>query len=673
MGKTQGIRAGNAFVELGMDDKLTAGLKRAQKQLMAFGASVRAAGTAMLGLSAGIVGPLLAASRVFVTAGDKLDKMSKRTGVSVEALSELGFAASQSGSDIDDLEKGLKRMVRTISDAGDGMATAKDALAEIGVSVDALQQMSPEQQFKTLAQAFSQITDASKKAALAQEIFGRAGTQLIPLMDEGAAGIERLQEQARALGLTISTDAARSAAQLGDMLDILATSAKAVAFAVGEALGDTLKDATQFVTRFVTRAIKWVKANRELVTTVFKVGVAIGALGAGLVAIGGTIQLMGFALGGVVAGLAAMKAILAALATPTALVAVGLASIGSAILAFTETGNNALTWLLERFGELRTFVGEVVQGISDALMAGDVAAAAGVMWAALKVAWLTGIQPLRELWATLWADFKVTGIEVWSSITGAFRNFRQFMESAFPGLTAGLTEAWAAMVFAFRRTWLVFRHWVSNEIDELKYLLTGERPDSIAKLLKSRGIDPKGDSDAVFDLFESGEPLTPGPSQFDQEMAQLEADYQAAVSEAFRKRDRTPEERAAEHAIEDAAAQARKEAAIVDVIRQRDAALADSVQALLDARASFDQARRDAKAARDQPGLPGGEPPGGNPPLDDAIGSAARQITVQGIFNPEAIRSLSGGSDKTVERLDDVKDILREIARNQRTYQPRFG
>ncbi len=44
MGATQGIRAGRAFVELGVSDKLTAGLRRAQRRLKAFGDGVRSIG-----------------------------------------------------------------------------------------------------------------------------------------------------------------------------------------------------------------------------------------------------------------------------------------------------------------------------------------------------------------------------------------------------------------------------------------------------------------------------------------------------------------------------------------------------------------------------------------------------------------------------------------------------
>ncbi len=50
MADTRGIRAGRAFIELGVSDKLSAGLKAAQKKLEAFGAGLRSIGTKMAGI-----------------------------------------------------------------------------------------------------------------------------------------------------------------------------------------------------------------------------------------------------------------------------------------------------------------------------------------------------------------------------------------------------------------------------------------------------------------------------------------------------------------------------------------------------------------------------------------------------------------------------------------------
>src|SRR4030042_523164 len=206
------IRAGRAFVELFADDsKLVRGLKRASAKLKAFGESVRNMGLKLAGLGAAVVAPLLASTKVFSKMGDNLAKMSARTGFSVETLSELGFAADLSGASMEDLEKSIRRMQATIVDAAQGLSTATDALATLGLKVEDLAGLSPERQFKLIADRLAKIEDPTLKAALAMELFGRSGTMLLPMLSGGAAGIEELQEKARKLGLTISTHDTKAA------------------------------------------------------------------------------------------------------------------------------------------------------------------------------------------------------------------------------------------------------------------------------------------------------------------------------------------------------------------------------------------------------------------------------------------------------------------------------
>ena len=99
MATTSGIRAGRAFVELFADDsKLVRGLRRAERKLRAFGDSVRNLGLKMAALGSAMLAPLAASAKLFSGYGDQVAKMAKRTGLSVETLSELRFVASQTGT-----------------------------------------------------------------------------------------------------------------------------------------------------------------------------------------------------------------------------------------------------------------------------------------------------------------------------------------------------------------------------------------------------------------------------------------------------------------------------------------------------------------------------------------------------------------------------------------------
>ena len=216
--------------------------------------ALKAVGTAAKGLAIGgaaaLVGFGIAGVKAFVSLGDELDKMSKRTGFSVEALGELKFAAEQSGASLETIEKAAKRMASTVFDAGLGLKSTTDSLDALGISVADLQGLSPEQQFQLFANALSGVEDASTRAALAQDIFGRSGTELLPLFTQGEQGMAALREQAQQLGVVMSGDAATAAADFADAQNELKSALSGVFLEVGSKIVPKL-------TEFVRKVISW--------------------------------------------------------------------------------------------------------------------------------------------------------------------------------------------------------------------------------------------------------------------------------------------------------------------------------------------------------------------------------------------------------------------------------
>lgn len=288
-GKAGAIRAGKAFVEIFADSsKLVRGLRAASAKLKAFGASVAAMGRQMLLMGGLVAAPLILATRTFATYGDQLDKMSKRTGISVEALSGLGFAARRSGASMETVEVAIRRMQRSIEDAGRGSKEAVDALAALGLSAAALKGLSPEEQFKTIAARLAAIADPTKKAALAMMLFGRSGTMLLPMLDD----LDSLLKEAKRLGLIVSKEDAAAAAAFadawGDVKDVL----RIVSFTVGSILGKAITGLLGNVASALAGLKKFVKENEQVVLIVAKVAIALLATGLALVIFGGMISLM---------------------------------------------------------------------------------------------------------------------------------------------------------------------------------------------------------------------------------------------------------------------------------------------------------------------------------------------------------------------------------------------
>lgn len=224
-----------------------------------------AAGTAAMGLLI----------RSAAQLGDELQKTSKRTGLSVEALSEWAHAAELSDTNLQGLEKGLKRMARIINDARNGLQSAQRPLGQLGLGFEDLQDLSPEKQFETIMERLAGVADETTRSALAQEIFGRAGTDLLPIIADGAENMRAMREEAKTLGLTLSTEAADRAAKFGDELSTIIRQMRAFGQRVGDSMIQKLLPLGPVVKETVAGMIQWADANPALIRTIVMIAGAV--------------------------------------------------------------------------------------------------------------------------------------------------------------------------------------------------------------------------------------------------------------------------------------------------------------------------------------------------------------------------------------------------------------
>lgn len=419
MANSSGIRAGQAFVELFADDsRLVRGLRNASRRLKQLGRSVTSIGRRIMLAGTAAIGSAFAAAKVFGSMGDTVQKMAKRTGLSTEALSELSFAAEQSGTDLESLENGLRRMQRTIGDALDGLSTAEDALARLGLSVQQLLGLAPEEQFKLIADRIARIEDPTLKAAAAMEVFGRSGTMLLPLIEQGTAGIEALQKEARELGLTISTEDANTAAEFTDAMNRLWRVVKSGAFALGAAFAKSLTKFADKAAKAIKKVVDWVRENRTLVVTVLKLAAAVTAGGVAVMLFGYVLSGLGMVLGllataiaGVISAIKLLVSAFALLLSPIGAIGAALLVLGGYMAVVSTKGGDALSWLGQQFATLREEATAAWQGIASALASGDIGLAARILWLTLKMEWQKGIAWLTEKWIGFKETFMATATE----------------------------------------------------------------------------------------------------------------------------------------------------------------------------------------------------------------------------------------------------------------------
>ena len=141
---------------------------------------------------------------------DKIAKFSKQTGLATESLVALGHAGELSGVSGETVNKAVQRMTRNLGEAKAGIATARKGFDQLGLSVDDLSGMSPEEQFGAIADKIKAIKDPAQRAAAAYAVFGRSGQDMIPMLEGGSAAMEAARREASDLGLSFSAiDAAK--------------------------------------------------------------------------------------------------------------------------------------------------------------------------------------------------------------------------------------------------------------------------------------------------------------------------------------------------------------------------------------------------------------------------------------------------------------------------------
>ena len=147
-------------------------------------------------------------------AVDQTNDLAQRLGMSVGSLQALQMAAKLSG--VDDATGALQKLTVAIGTAAESGKT--EAFTKLGLNFEALQAMSPEEQFKAIQQAISSLKTPAEQAAAAVSIFGKAGVEMLPLMGQN---LEEIEQRMQRLGAIVGDDQVEAIASMNDSLDMV--------------------------------------------------------------------------------------------------------------------------------------------------------------------------------------------------------------------------------------------------------------------------------------------------------------------------------------------------------------------------------------------------------------------------------------------------------------------
>jgi hypothetical protein len=212
--------------------------------------------------------------------GDELNDLSQRTGIATEILSGYKLAADKSGTSIEGFATGMKGLSRVMVEAASGGKEAKDAFKDVGVSAtDSAGKVRPlDQVMLDVADRFAAMPDGAEKNALAMKLFGKAGMDLIPMLNMGRKGLEENAAAAKRYGMVISQEAAKKCDEFNDSLAELQGSMGGIGREIAMALLPTVKSLIEKVRDIAVKVREWIAEHPTLSSWIAKITLGMGAL-----------------------------------------------------------------------------------------------------------------------------------------------------------------------------------------------------------------------------------------------------------------------------------------------------------------------------------------------------------------------------------------------------------
>lgn len=273
-------------------DTLTESGKKAEGGMAGLkaGAAAAAAAIATAAVAAG------AMAKASIDAADSAGEAAAAAGITVEQYTRLGYAMKFSVGGADALDGSMKFLNKSMFDAANGSAQASMAFDRLGIAytnTDGSLRDSTEVMLD-VADKFSTMKDGAQKSAMAMDIFGKSGADMVPFLNQGREGISALTDQADRLGVTLTGDVADAAGQFNDNIDILKGAAQGFGNQVMKGLLPALNNLGNEMVATADNGDQMASAA-DGVVAILKGVVTVG------VTVSATLQGIGNAIGGIAA------------------------------------------------------------------------------------------------------------------------------------------------------------------------------------------------------------------------------------------------------------------------------------------------------------------------------------------------------------------------------------
>jgi hypothetical protein len=244
-------------VNLGIDTaQFSDGLKQAQSSADKFAAVLKTTMVAAAAAATAALGAIAVGVRSTLNTVDDMSKMAAKIGIPIEELSKLKYAADMSGVSLEGLQTSVSRLSRNMADAAKGTGAGAEAFKQVGISATKADGSlkSSSQVMAEIADKFAVMPDGAKKTALAMQLMGKSGADMIPLLNGGSAALNEMLVEAKELGLEISAKTGLAAEQFNDNISRMGYAVSGLTLGLTAALAPALVIVSDAMVQFT----KWV-------------------------------------------------------------------------------------------------------------------------------------------------------------------------------------------------------------------------------------------------------------------------------------------------------------------------------------------------------------------------------------------------------------------------------
>lgn len=414
------------------------GIKTAAKWAAGIAAGAVAGGAALFGMATKAA-----------ESTDRIDKLSQKIGISRKGFQEWDFILSQSGTDIEKMQVGLKTLVQRMGESADGTGKGAAAFDALGISATDLngELRSQEEVFEDVVRKMQEMPEGAEKSQLAFELFGKAGLELMPLLNSTGGSVDELKQKAADLGIVLSDEAIDAGVQFTDTMDQMKRSIGAMGTEIGVAVMPIIQQAADWV-------IDHMPQIREVAGAVFT---AVGDFVTTAVDVFKTyfLPVIEFVIDWVTANWPTIQEV--------------IKSVMDTVKSIIEAVTGLIKTIWEKWGDQIKATIEVVWNIVKNIIETTINIVKGIIQTVTAL--------IKGDWEGVWNGIKSIFTSVWDGIKGyvdtAINAVKNIIKSVLDSIKSTISGIWDGIKTKTSETWDAIKSAIEKPINKAKEIVKG--------------------------------------------------------------------------------------------------------------------------------------------------------------------------------------------------------